>query len=44
MLAAMRATLAPLQAGDIADAIAYAAAAPPRVTVAELIVVPTVQG
>ncbi|WP_330249814.1 SDR family oxidoreductase [Nocardia sp. NBC_00565] len=30
--------------GDIADAIAYAVAAPPRVNVAELIVVPTQQG
>lgn len=33
-----------LEPGDIADAIAYAVAAPRRVNVAELIVVPTPQG
>jgi NADP-dependent 3-hydroxy acid dehydrogenase YdfG len=33
-----------LPAEDIADAIAFAVAAPPRVNVAELIVLPTVQG
>jgi NADP-dependent 3-hydroxy acid dehydrogenase YdfG len=33
-----------LRSGDIADAIAYAAAAPARVNIAELIVVPTQQG
>ncbi|WP_327101468.1 SDR family oxidoreductase [Nocardia vinacea] len=33
-----------LRSDDIADAIAYAVAAPPRVNVAELIVVPTQQG
>ncbi len=33
-----------LEPGDIADAIAYAVAAPKRVNVAELIVVPTQQG
>jgi NADP-dependent 3-hydroxy acid dehydrogenase YdfG len=40
----MRTQIAPLEPGDIADAIAFAVAAPPRVNVAELIVVPTVQG
>jgi NADP-dependent 3-hydroxy acid dehydrogenase YdfG len=40
----MRTQIAPLDPGDIADAIAFAVAAPPRVNVAELIVVPTVQG
>jgi NADP-dependent 3-hydroxy acid dehydrogenase YdfG len=33
-----------LPPGDIADAIAFAVAAPPRMNVAELIVLPTVQG
>ena len=33
-----------LAPGDIADAIAFAVAAPPRVNIAELIVVPTAQG
>jgi NADP-dependent 3-hydroxy acid dehydrogenase YdfG len=33
-----------LAPGDIADAIAFAVCAPPRVNVAELIVVPTRQG
>ncbi len=33
-----------LEAGDIADAILYAAAAPAHVNVAELVVVPTAQG
>ena len=36
-----RPSLAP---GDIANAIAFAVAAPPRVNIAELIVVPTAQG
>jgi len=44
MLAGMREQLASLEPGDIADAIAYAVAAPARVNVAELIVVPTRQG
>ncbi|WP_020673401.1 SDR family oxidoreductase [Amycolatopsis nigrescens] len=44
VVAAMRAELTPLQAEDIADAIAYAVAAPPRVNLAELVVVPTRQG
>jgi NADP-dependent 3-hydroxy acid dehydrogenase YdfG len=44
MLAGMREQIASLEPGDIADAIAYAVAAPPRVNVAELIVVPTAQG
>jgi NADP-dependent 3-hydroxy acid dehydrogenase YdfG len=44
MLAGMRQQIASLEPGDIADAIAYAVAAPPRVNVAELIVVPTAQG
>jgi len=43
-LAQWRDSLAMLTAEDIADAIAYAAAAPPRMNVAELIVVPTQQG
>ena len=40
----MRTQITTLEAGDIADAIAFAAAAPPRMNVAELIVVPTAQG
>jgi NADP-dependent 3-hydroxy acid dehydrogenase YdfG len=44
MLAGMREQLPSLEPGDIASAIAYAVAAPPRVNVAELIVVPTRQG
>jgi NADP-dependent 3-hydroxy acid dehydrogenase YdfG len=40
----MRASIESLEPGDIADAIAYAVAAPPRVNVAELIVLPTAQG
>ncbi|WP_433732625.1 SDR family oxidoreductase [Nocardia sp. CA-129566] len=39
-----RSELEILRPGDIADAIAYAVAAPPRMNVAELIVVPTQQG
>jgi NADP-dependent 3-hydroxy acid dehydrogenase YdfG len=44
MLASMREQLPSLESGDLADAIAYAVAAPPRVNVAEMIVVPTGQG
>ena len=40
----MRREIPSLAPGDIADAIAFAVAAPPRVNVAELIVVPTAQG
>lgn len=40
----MRTALEPLEPGDIAAAIAFAASAPPRVNVAELVVVPTAQG
>jgi NADP-dependent 3-hydroxy acid dehydrogenase YdfG len=36
--------LTPLEPGDLADAIAWSVAAPPRMNVAELIVVPTSQG
>ncbi|BCB86353.1 hypothetical protein Psuf_036660 [Phytohabitans suffuscus] len=43
-LAGMRQAVTPLPPEDIADAIAYATGAPARVNVAELIVVPTVQG
>jgi NADP-dependent 3-hydroxy acid dehydrogenase YdfG len=43
-LARWREELTPLPATDIADAIAYAVAAPPRMNVAELIVLPTRQG
>jgi NADP-dependent 3-hydroxy acid dehydrogenase YdfG len=43
MLAGMREQIASLEPADIADAIAYAVAAPPRVNVAELVVVPTAQ-
>jgi NADP-dependent 3-hydroxy acid dehydrogenase YdfG len=44
VLARLRGQIAALDPADIADAIAYAVAAPPRVNVAELIVVPTTQG
>jgi NADP-dependent 3-hydroxy acid dehydrogenase YdfG len=44
LLDAMRREIAPIPPGDLADAIAYAVAAPARVNVAELIVVPTRQG
>ena len=40
----MRSEIPSLAPGDIADAIAFAVAAPPRVNIAELIVVPTAQG
>jgi NADP-dependent 3-hydroxy acid dehydrogenase YdfG len=43
-LAAWRDEVGPLPPEDIADAIAFAVAAPPRVNVAELIVLPTLQG
>jgi len=43
-LAGFRAAIPPLPPADIADAIAYAVAAPPRMNVAELIVLPTHQG
>ena len=43
-LAQMRTQLVPLAPGDIASAIAFAASAPARMNVAELVVVPTVQG
>jgi NADP-dependent 3-hydroxy acid dehydrogenase YdfG len=43
-LATWRDEMGALPAGDIADAIAFAVAAPARVNVAELIVLPTVQG
>jgi NADP-dependent 3-hydroxy acid dehydrogenase YdfG len=43
-LARWREELTPLPPTDIADAIAYAVAAPPRMNVAELIVLPTRQG
>ena len=43
-LARWREEVTPLPATDIADAIAYAVAAPPRMNVAELIVLPTRQG
>ena len=44
VLTEMRATIESIAPEDIADAIAYAVAAPPNVNVAELIVLPTVQG
>jgi NADP-dependent 3-hydroxy acid dehydrogenase YdfG len=44
MLAGMRTQITTLEAGDIADAIAFATSAPTRMNVAELIVVPTAQG
>jgi NADP-dependent 3-hydroxy acid dehydrogenase YdfG len=40
----MRREIGSLAPDDIADAIAFAVSAPPRVNVAELIVVPTAQG
>jgi NADP-dependent 3-hydroxy acid dehydrogenase YdfG len=43
-LATWRDEIGALPAEDIADAIAFAVATPPRVNVAELIVLPTVQG
>ena len=43
-LAAWRDDVGPLPAEDIADAIAFAVAAPARMNVAELIVLPTAQG
>jgi NADP-dependent 3-hydroxy acid dehydrogenase YdfG len=43
-LAGIRSSLEALVPEDIADVIAYAVAAPPRMNVAELIVVPTDQG
>lgn len=43
-LAGMRTALEPLAAEDIAEAIAYAVSAPPRVNVAEMVVVPVRQG
>jgi NADP-dependent 3-hydroxy acid dehydrogenase YdfG len=43
-LATWRDDIGALPPEDIADAIAFAVAAPPRVNVAELIVLPTVQG
>ena len=43
-LAAWRDEVGPLPASDIADAIAFAVAAPARMNVAELIVLPTAQG
>jgi NADP-dependent 3-hydroxy acid dehydrogenase YdfG len=43
-LATWRDEIGALPAADIADAIAFAVAAPPRTNVAEIIVLPTVQG
>jgi NADP-dependent 3-hydroxy acid dehydrogenase YdfG len=43
-LAEMRREVGPIEPADIADAIAFAVAAPPQVNVAELIVLPTRQG
>jgi NADP-dependent 3-hydroxy acid dehydrogenase YdfG len=43
-LTTWRDEIGPLPPGDIADAIAFAVAAPPRMNVAELIVLPTAQG
>jgi NADP-dependent 3-hydroxy acid dehydrogenase YdfG len=43
-LANWRDEIGALPAEDIADAIAFAVAAPPRANVAELIVLPTLQG
>ncbi|AIA00870.1 SDR family oxidoreductase [Streptomyces noursei] len=43
-LARMRTDLKPLTADDIADALAFAVAAPPHVNIAELVVVPVQQG
>lgn len=44
VLAGLRELVTPLPPSDIADVIAWSAAAPSRVNVAELIVVPTAQG
>jgi NADP-dependent 3-hydroxy acid dehydrogenase YdfG len=44
VLEQMRQAVPPLPPEDIADAIAYATAAPARVNVAQMIVLPTVQG
>lgn len=44
MLATMRTQITTLEPADIAEAIAFATAAPARMNVAELIVVPTAQG
>jgi NADP-dependent 3-hydroxy acid dehydrogenase YdfG len=44
VLARMRAEVRPLAAEDIAEAIAFAAAAPANVNLAELVVVPVRQG
>ncbi|MEU9166635.1 SDR family oxidoreductase [Streptomyces sp. NPDC048420] len=43
-LSRMRADVSPLTATDIAEAIAFAVAAPPNVNVAEMVVVPVRQG
>ncbi|MFI0819745.1 SDR family oxidoreductase [Streptomyces sp. NPDC021098] len=43
-LTGMRTTLQPLTSEDIANAIAFAVAAPPHVNIADLVVVPTQQG
>jgi NADP-dependent 3-hydroxy acid dehydrogenase YdfG len=43
-LEGFRLQVGPIPAGDIADAVARSAAAPARVTVAEMIVLPTTQG
>lgn len=43
-LAEMRTALTPLTSEDIAEAIAFAVAAPPHVNIAELVVVPVQQG
>ncbi|WP_329239161.1 hypothetical protein [Streptomyces canus] len=40
----MRADLEPLTAPDVAEAITFSVAAPPNVTVAEMVVVPVRQG
>lgn len=40
----IRSQVGPIPASDIAEAIAWSAAAPARVNVAQLIVVPTAQG
>jgi NADP-dependent 3-hydroxy acid dehydrogenase YdfG len=44
VLTEMRAAIESIAPADIADAIAYSVAVPPNVNVAELIVLPTVQG
>ena len=43
-LTSMRTALHPLAPEDIAEAIAFAVAAPPHVNIAELVVVPVQQG